>query len=110
MVERRLSFSADQRAALPAIVLPTLLSRALEQKLPLLEAQTRRAIGLANRDPSELSAAMAIWDRIGSPPNFAPARAARGLATGDRGETAAGLSTLKKLGDVNYVAGFAPEI
>src|SRR5258708_34895753 len=32
MVERRLSFSADQRAALPAIVLPTLLSRALEQK------------------------------------------------------------------------------
>ncbi|HKB34284.1 MAG TPA: adenylate/guanylate cyclase domain-containing protein [Candidatus Dormibacteraeota bacterium] len=110
MVERRLSFSADQRAALPAIVLPTLLSRALEQKLPLLEAQTRRAIGLANRDPSELSAAMAIWDRIGSPPNFGRARAERGLLTGDQGETAAGLSILKKLGDVNYVDRFASEI
>ncbi len=110
MVERRLCFAADLRAELPAIFLPALLTRALKQKLPLLEAQTRRAIGLAKRDPSELSAAIAIWERIGSPPNLGRARAERGLLAGDQAETNAGLAILKKIGDLNYVDRFAARI
>jgi len=110
MVERRLCFAADLRAELLANFLPALLTRALDQKLPLLEAQTRRAIGLANRDPSELSAAIAIWERIGSPPNLGRARAERALLTGDQAETDAGLAILKKLGDVNYVDRFAARV
>ncbi len=110
MVERLLAFAADLRAELPASFLPALLNRALEQKLPLLEAQARRAIGLGNRDPSELSAAIAIWERVGSPPNLGRARSERGLLTRDRADTDAGLAILKKLGDLNYVDRFATRI
>src|SRR5258708_37123191 len=102
MVERRVCSAADLRDELPAIFLPALLTRALKQKLPLLEAQTRRAVGLAKRDPSELSAAIAIWERIGSPPNLGPARAERCLLAGDQAETNEGRPILKKIHDLNY--------
>ncbi|HEY4914369.1 MAG TPA: adenylate/guanylate cyclase domain-containing protein [Candidatus Dormibacteraeota bacterium] len=110
MVERRLAFVADLRADLPPDFLPTLLAHAQDKKLPLLEAQTRRALGLAKRDPAELSAALAIWERAGALPCAGRARAERGLFTGDSAETDAGLAILKKLGDVNYVDRFAAQI
>ncbi len=110
MVERRLCLACDLRAELPPEFLAALLARALEQKLPLLEAQTRRGIGLANRDAAELSAAIAIWQRIGALPNLGRARAERGLLTGDQAETRAGLAILKKLGDANYVDRFVERV
>jgi tetratricopeptide (TPR) repeat protein len=110
MVERRLALAADLRAELPPNLLPALLERAVEQKIPLLEAQIRRAMGLANRDPAELTAAIAIWEPVGALPNFGRARAERGLYSGDQSETEAGLAILKKLGDVNYVDRFAARV
>jgi hypothetical protein len=110
MVERRLALAADLRADLPPEVLPALLARSIEQKLPLLEAQVRRAVGLAHRDPAEMAAAIATWERVGSLPNLGRARAERGLLTGDQAETEAGLAILKKLGDVNYVDRFVARV
>jgi hypothetical protein len=110
MVERRVALAADPREELPSNVLPALLERAVLRRLPLLEAQARRAIGLANRDPAELSAAIAIWEPMGAVPNLGRARAERGLLTGDPAETEAGLAILNKLGDVNYVDRFAARV
>ncbi|HVS47486.1 MAG TPA: hypothetical protein VHJ99_01120 [Candidatus Dormibacteraeota bacterium] len=107
MIERRLSLVADLRTELPPNVAPALLARATEQKIPLLEAQARWAIGLAHRDAAQLTAAIAIWERVGALPSLGRARAERGLITGDQKETDAGLDILKKLGDVNYVDRFA---
>jgi class 3 adenylate cyclase/tetratricopeptide (TPR) repeat protein len=110
MVERRLARAVDLRAELPTSVLPAVLARALEQKIPLLEAQARRAIGLAHRDAAQLTAAIAIWEPVGALPNLGRARAERGLVLGDEKETEAGLAILKKLGDINYVDRFADRV
>ena len=110
MVERRLALAADLRTELPPNLLPALLERAIEQKIPLLEAQVRRAMGVANRDPAELTAAIAIWEPVGALPNLGRARAERGLFSGDQAETEAGLAILKRLGDVNYVDRFAAPV
>jgi hypothetical protein len=110
IIERRVALAADLRADLPPEVLPALLARSIQQKLPLLEAQVRRAVGLAQRDPAEMAAAIATWERVGSLPNLGRARAERGLLTGDQAETEAGLAILKKLGDVNYVDRFVARV
>ncbi len=110
MIERRLSLVADLRTELPPNVAPALLARATEQKIPLLEAQAKRAIGLAHRDAAQLTAAIAIWERVGALPSLGRTRAERGLITGDQKETDAGLDILKKLGDVNYVDRFATDV
>jgi class 3 adenylate cyclase len=110
MIERRLSLVADLRTELPPNVAPALLARATEQKIPLLEAQARRAIGLAHRDDAQLTAAIAIWERVGALPSLGRARAERGLIMRDQKETDAGLDILKKLGDVNYVDRFATDV
>jgi class 3 adenylate cyclase/tetratricopeptide (TPR) repeat protein len=107
LVERLLSLASDLRENIPSKLLAALLDRSIEQKVPLLEAQVRRAIGLSGRDPSELSAAIAIWEPIGVLPNLGRARAERGMLIGDSAETEAGLAILKQLGDVNYVDRFA---
>ena len=107
VVERRLAMAVDLRAELPPNVLPALLARALHQKLPLLEAQVRRAIGLAQHDPAELTLAIAIWEPVGALPNLGRALAERGQLTGDQAETEAGLAILKKVGDANFLDRFS---
>jgi len=99
--------AVDLRAELPPNVLPALLARALHQKLPLLEAQVRRAIGLAQHDPAELTLAIAIWEPVGALPNLGRALAERGQLTGDQAETEAGLAILKKVGDANFLDRFS---
>jgi tetratricopeptide (TPR) repeat protein len=106
-VEKRLCLASDRREHLPSEILEAGLVKALETRMPLVEAQVRRARGLAYRDATELTAALAIWDRIGAVPHQGRALAERGLITGDRKQTETGLAILKKLGDVNYVDRFA---
>ncbi|MGH7763845.1 MAG: ATP-binding protein [Candidatus Dormibacteraceae bacterium] len=103
LLERRLALAADLRAEVPVSVSRELLKRGIDQKVPLLEAQARRYIGLMQKDASELSAAAATWERIGSLPNLGRARAELGAITGDPAETEAGLAILKKIGDANYL-------
>jgi class 3 adenylate cyclase/tetratricopeptide (TPR) repeat protein len=108
--ERRLCLASDGREKLPSEILEAGLQVALNSHVPLLEAQLRRARALAYRDPEELTAALAIWDRIGAVPHQGRGRAERGLLTGDEAETDAGLAILKKLGDLNYVDRFVGRV
>src|SRR5438128_11041064 len=77
---------------------------------PLLEAQVLRARALARNDAADMSAAIAMWERMGAQPQLGRARAECGLIAGDAAETEAGLAMLKKLGDVNYVDRFAARV
>ena len=108
--ERRVSLACDHREQIPREVLEEGLARAIQVGVPLLEAQIRRARGLAYRDASELSLAIETWERIGVVPQLGRARAERGLINGDAAETEAGLAMLKKLGDVDYVDRFVARV
>jgi class 3 adenylate cyclase/tetratricopeptide (TPR) repeat protein len=110
VAERRFSLAADRRQEIPQSVLDGGLEKAIRIGAPLLEAQVRRARGLAMRDPSELAQAIAIWEPRGALPALGRARAERGLIRGDNAETDAGLAILKKLGDVDYLDKFAARV
>ena len=109
-VERRVSLACDHREEIPKEVLEQGLERAARVRFPLLEAQIRRARGLAYGDATELSRAIEIWERSGVVPQLGRAKAERGLINGDAAETDAGLAILKKLGDVDYVDRFAARV
>jgi hypothetical protein len=109
-VERRLCLASDRREQVPTEILEAGLDKAIQVGVPLLEAQVRRARGLAYRDATELTKALVIWDRIGAVPSQGRARAERGLIAGDTSETQAGLAMLKTLGDVNYVDRFTAQL
>ena len=106
MAERRLALACDYRQEVPARVLDVVLKRAVQQKLPLLEAQVRRAIGLARGEAEQLAAASRIWEGAKALPSLGRARAERGRLTGDQAELEAGLAILRSIGDVNYVDRF----
>jgi tetratricopeptide (TPR) repeat protein len=109
-VERRLSLACDRREVLSQYILDGVLEKAIRTRVPLVEAQARRARALANHDVSEMTAAIEIWERIGAVPQLGRGKAERGLLSGDPVETDAGLAMLKKLGDVNYLDRFAARV
>ena len=108
--ERRVSLACDLRQVFSDEFLEQGLARSIRVRVPLLEAQMLRARALAHNDVADMSAAMATWERIGALPLLARGRAERGLITGNAAEIEAGLATLKKLGDVNYVDRFAARV
>jgi hypothetical protein len=105
--ERRACLANDNREVVPENIRERLLARAIEQRLPLLQAQVRRSNGLAGKVPGEMSAAIAIWEKAGSLPNLGRCLAERGMLTGNAAETDSGLAILKKVGDVNYIDRFS---
>ncbi|TMD11897.1 MAG: hypothetical protein E6I96_13800 [Chloroflexi bacterium] len=79
-IERRISLASDRREMLSEQLLERGLARANRSRFPLLEAQVLRARALARNDAADMSAAIAMWERM------------------------------KKLGDVNYVDRFAARV
>jgi class 3 adenylate cyclase len=108
--ERQLAFANDLRETLQEEVVAAVMARSLHQRLPLLEAQVLRARALLRKDPADMSAALAIWERAGALPQVGRARAERGLLIDDAAETESGLAMLKKLGDANYVDRFKARV
>jgi tetratricopeptide (TPR) repeat protein len=106
LAERRFSLAADRHQEVPRDVLDAALARAMSIRVPLLEAQIRRARGVLLRDEAELTAAIAIWEPRGALPSLGRARAEHGLLTGNSSEVEDGLTTLTKLGDLDYVDRF----
>ena len=84
-----------------------LMRRAMEWKMPLLEAGARRVNGLKQRDATELAAAIQIWESRGAIPNLGRARAELGVLAGDRREIEAGPQMLRSIGDADYVDRFS---
>src|SRR5260370_9684741 len=82
--ERRLSLACDRREQLPQFHLAHTLAKALQTHVPLVEAQARRARGLAPHDVAEVSRASEVWERIGAVPPLGPGRGERGLLNGGR--------------------------
>jgi hypothetical protein len=72
--------------------------------LKLLEAQARRALGIAMRDAAELARALEIFEQTRAVPYAARARCERALLTGNQSELEAGLRVLEALGDLDQVA------
>ena len=108
--ERRLSLACDRREELSQFVLDKSLAKSVATRVPLVEAQARRARALAHHDASEMSNAIEIWERVGAVPQLGRGKAERGLLNGDPAETEAGLAMLKKLGDTNYVDKFTMRV
>jgi class 3 adenylate cyclase len=108
--ERRLNLANDMREAVSEELLERALRESIQNHLPLLEAQARRGLGLAHRDPAQLAKAIEIWERRGAIPSIGRARVERGVILEDADEIEAGLAILKRLGDVDYVDRFSPKI
>ncbi len=102
-LERIVSLLADHRRPPPPEPLRVLIALADTHGHVLLAAQARRALGLRAADPSELSLALAAFERAKAVPYAARARCERSLIEGDRSELLVGLEVLERLGDVDQI-------
>jgi class 3 adenylate cyclase len=104
LVERTLSLCADLDRSLSPEALRPIVECAAADGLRLLEAQARRALGIAVRDPAELARALEIFEKAGAAPYAARVRCERALLTSDRSELEAGMRVLESLGDLDQLA------
>ncbi len=104
LVERTLSLCADlDRSLAPDAILP-IVEGAAADGLKLLEAQARRALGIALRDIAELTCALEIFEETRAMPYAARVRCERALLTGNQSELEAGMHVLEALGDLDQLA------
>ena len=108
LFERSLNLLCDHGREEDAVVVADLLARAMG-RYPLLEAASRRAIGLRDKDAGQLREAEAIWLRVGAVPYLARARHEIGRLSGDAEALATGRRELERLGDVDYLDRFDPD-
>lgn len=102
-VERALALCTDLGRVLPEETLRAIVEHSVAHRAQVLEAQARRALGRAVRDPVEVSRALEVFERIGAAPFAARARCERALLTGDRDDLAAGTRLLEELGDIDQL-------
>jgi hypothetical protein len=103
LVERTLSLCTDLDRWLPPEATRPIVESAAADGLKLLEAQARRALGIALRDTAELTRALEILEETRAVPYAARVRCERALITGDRGELEAGMRVLEALGDLEQL-------
>ena len=101
--ERGLSFASDRWKPPAADDVRLIVEFAAAHGYRPLEAQARRALGLALRNPEELTRALALFEQIGAAPYAARARCERALLTNDAAGLAAGIGTLTELGDLDQL-------
>ena len=104
LVERTLSLCVDLDRSLSAEAIRPIVECAAADGLRLLEAQARRALGIAVRDPAELARALEIFEKAGAVPYAARVRCERAHLTSDRSELEAGMRVLESLGDLDQLA------
>jgi class 3 adenylate cyclase len=104
--ERALSFCCDRGHRLACDVTSALVAAAELHEQQPLEAQARRALGIAAKDPQQLARARAVFERIRAAPYAARARCERALLIGDPQEFAAGMRALEAIGDVDQLERF----
>jgi tetratricopeptide (TPR) repeat protein len=105
-LERALSFCCDRDHRLARDVTGAMIAAAELHEQQPLEAQARRALGTAAKDPQQLAQALAVFERIGAAPYAARARCERALLIGDEQEFAAGMRALEVIGDVDQLERF----
>jgi len=102
-IERGLSFAADRRRPPAAGVVGPIAEFAAAHGYRALEAQARRTLGIALRDPEELTRGLELFEQIGATPYAARTRCELALFTGDEVALAAGIRTLTELGDLDQL-------
>jgi class 3 adenylate cyclase len=104
LVERTLSLCADLDRLLAPEAIRPIVECAAAAGLKLLEAQARRAIGIAARNTAELTRALEIFEETRAVPYAARVRCERALLTGNQSELEAGMHVLEVLGDLDQLA------
>jgi class 3 adenylate cyclase len=104
LVERTLSLCSDFERALAPEAIQPIVTSAVTDGLKLLEAQARRALGIATRDASELTRALELFEETRAVPYAARARCERAFLTRNQGELEAGMHVLEALGDLDQLA------
>ncbi|MCA1683150.1 MAG: AAA family ATPase [Actinobacteria bacterium] len=106
--EQAIARCTDDGCMLDAAVLRTIIAAAAELGFAPLEAQARRALGLAlgqaDGAARELERAMAMFDAMGAIPYAARVRCELGSLVGDADQLAAGMRALGAIGDVEQIA------
>jgi class 3 adenylate cyclase len=98
-VERALSRWLDHGRRLSPDVLRTILEGAEEAGCRMLEAEIRRALGLALGDPDELRTALAMFELADARPLLARVQIELGRLVGDEDLVHVGLDGLMAIGD-----------
>src|SRR5262245_1537133 len=104
LVERALSLCCDLDRLLSPAALQPIVASAAADGLRLLEAQARRALGLARHDADELTRALEIFEASRATPFTARVRCERALLTGVAAELETGMRVLEALGDIDQLA------
>lgn len=102
-LERGLSFAADRRQPPAADVVRPIAEFAAAHGYQVLEAQACRALGIALRDPAQLTHALDLFERIGAGPYAARTRCERAVLMDDEVSLDAGMRVLTELGDLNQL-------
>ena len=103
LVERTLSLCADLDRVLTPEAIRPIVECAAADGLKLLEAQARRALGIAGGDAAELTRALEIFEETRAVPYAARVRCERALLTGNQSELEAGMHVLEGLGDLDQL-------
>jgi hypothetical protein len=105
-VERGLNLLLDAGHTPPLEQLETFFEVAIRTGFRVLEAQVRRGLGIAHREPEQLTASLELWEGMGAKPYAARVRCERAMLTGDRQDLERGLGVLEGLGDRQQLGRF----
>jgi class 3 adenylate cyclase/tetratricopeptide (TPR) repeat protein len=99
VLQLALSFASDAARPPDPRIVQRLATNARLRTFPLVQAEIKRASGIAGDQPA-LAEALALFERCGAIAGAARARCERALRTRDRAELEAGLTALERLGDL----------
>ena len=109
-VERALAICSDRDHRIDPRTLARLIDHVGPRGLRLIEAQARRALGLARDDVDELRHAFAAFESIGALPYVARVRTELGALTGDHSMVAEGIRGLETIGDIDQLGRVAARV
>ena len=105
-IERGLSLLLDHDRLPPTEAIVPILQLSRANEFSVVEAQTERSIGRAQRDVTRLGRAISLLERAGALPYAARVRCERALITRDHAEMKAGVQVLESLGDTEQIGRF----
>ncbi len=106
-LDRAIAACADRGYRIDAAILEGLIAYVEPRGIRLVEAQARRALGLAMADADELRRALDLFESMAAVPYAARAQVELGELSGDPQLIAVGIARLETLGDVDQLGRIA---
>ncbi len=104
IIERAIALCVDRGYLSDIGISRALAEHAALHQMRILEAQARRALGLGQSDPTELTRALHLFQEAEAAPYVARVLCERGILTGNDADLTAGVRTLEELGDLDHLA------